>query len=35
MPGFREQEWVGWGVGWGLGMDRGFLEGKIGKRITF
>ena len=28
----RKQEWVGWGAG---GEDRGFLEGKLGKGITF
>jgi hypothetical protein len=27
-----EWEWVGWGAGWG---DRGFLEGKLLKGITF
>jgi hypothetical protein len=27
-------EWVGWGEG-GKGGNRGFLEGKLGKQITF
>ena len=30
----KKQEWVGWGAGGG-GEDRGFLEGKLGKGITF
>jgi hypothetical protein len=30
----QEWEWVGWGAGGG-GRDRGFLEGKLGKGITF
>jgi hypothetical protein len=28
----QEWEWVDWGAGKG---DRGFSEGKLGKRITF
>jgi hypothetical protein len=35
MPGrARKQERVGWGAGEG-GEDRGFLERKLGKGITF
>jgi hypothetical protein len=30
----QEWEWVGWGQGSG-GGDRGFLDGKLGKGITF
>ena len=30
----QEWEWAGWGAGGG-GGDRGFLEGKLGKGITF
>jgi hypothetical protein len=30
----QEWEWVGWGAE-GRGGDRGFLEGKLGKGITF
>jgi hypothetical protein len=30
----QEWEWEGWGAGGGEG-DRGFLEGKPGKGITF
>jgi hypothetical protein len=30
----REWEWLGWGAG-GEGGGRGFLEGKLGKGITF
>jgi hypothetical protein len=30
----QEWEWVGWGAGGG-GGDKGFLEGKLGKGITF
>jgi hypothetical protein len=30
----QEWEWVGWGAGRG-GGDRGFLEEKLGKGITF
>jgi hypothetical protein len=30
----QEWEWVGWGAGPGGGV-RGFLEGKLGKGITF
>jgi hypothetical protein len=29
----QKWEWVGWGAGGG--GDRGFLEGKLGKGITF
>jgi hypothetical protein len=32
----QELKWVGWGSrGGGGGGDRGFLEGKLGKGITF
>jgi hypothetical protein len=31
----RKQEWVGWEAGEGVGGDRGFLEEKLGKGITF
>jgi hypothetical protein len=30
----QKWEWVGWGAG-GRGEDRGFLEGRLGKGITF
>jgi hypothetical protein len=30
----REWEWVGWEAR-GVGRDRGFLEGKLGKGVTF
>jgi hypothetical protein len=30
----QEWEWLGWGAGEG-GGDRGFLEGELGKEITF
>jgi hypothetical protein len=30
----QEWEWVGWGA-WGGGGVRGFLEGKLGKWMTF